>query len=210
MAKYTVQLQPDYSRDGHKILISFTSRSALIDDIIGVLRPFELTDVISGDDYPEQNFDFYIMSEQGDFSLEFGDIRVAQDPNSISLRPQSTHSSIFRCKSLFANNSKFEILENLQHPVFEPINLWGLAMLGVSLVLLGLIARYGDPDFQADIQGLPLALLACVGAAVIVIKLGIINFVVKRMGEKFPDPTNLNYLTFGYMIALIFILLIFL
>ncbi|WP_034388051.1 hypothetical protein [Hellea balneolensis] len=210
MSKYMVQIQPDYHRDGHKLLITFQNKFTLIEDIKSALKPLGNLNIIDGDNLLTRNFDFYITSDAGEFGLALGDERIAQDPMSIYLTRQTSTAPIFRCKSLFKNSSKFNVVEDLMHPTFDPLNLWGQSALAISFLIMGFISIYGDPDFEADIKGLPLGLLASLGSAVLILKFGAVSFFIRRIGEKFPDPLNLNNLAFCYMIAMAFNLFVFL
>jgi len=210
MVNYIAQLQPDYHRDAYKIMIKFLNDETLIEDIHRAIKSLGDVNIIDGHRLQTREFDFYITSNSGEFGLAFGDVRISQDPNSIFLTRQTPTSPIFECKSLFKSSPKFIVMDDLKHPAFERLNLWGQSALAATFFIMGLISVYGKPDFEANITGLPLGLLAALVSAVLIIKFGAIGFIVRRMGEKFPDPLNLNNLAFCYMISMAFILLIFL
>lgn len=207
VAKYSAQLQPNYP-DNHKIVVWYTSKQSLIEDLLKALEPLGIRASADKGIFPG-NADHYIQTAKGDLSLMYEDGTDELGRACYTLRPRKRDAIIFEAQTLLRANSNFEMEQNGKFPGFAPLEIYGYCCLGIIVVIFLALTFFGGPTLGGQFTGVPLATIGLAISAFLILNYGGIKYLIERSGDKFPDPIDLNQLAlvFAGVYGLLFFVL---
>lgn len=216
MARITGQLQPDYNSSGFKLVLWSHSQLSFRADLSKLLLDFGLYFTEIGTLSQNNHYEFVYFTDFGAFLLESNRSNIFADKNSYHLRPINVkrvkpdgkldyslrdNDIVFELEKKFKESSIINFKKKMDHPIFEPLEIYGYLSLITAMTFFVLTGIYGDPDLaNAEIRGIYLVFwsfgLCTVGAA----KWALIPFWIRNFNENFPEPINLNAVALIYAV----------